>query len=66
MNDVMDTDKRNALGRRIRIVLKHAPQPMTVEEIAARLKSARSDVYEALSVSLHGWVSSTDNKFRLL
>lgn len=61
-----DIDDLNALGRRIRGVLKAATEPMTAEEIAAQLKAPAADVHEALSISLHGWVEMRAGKFRLL
>lgn len=61
-----DIDDLNKLGRRIRAVLKAATEPMSCEEIAAQLDAPVSDVVEALSISLHGWVDMCDGKFRLL
>jgi predicted transcriptional regulator len=58
----LDVDALNALGRRVRVVLKHAKGPLTVEQIATQLKAPRSDVHDALSVSLHGWVQMSANK----
>lgn len=63
---MLDIDELNVLGRRIRGVLKAAATPMTCEEIAAQLNAPRADVFEALSISLHGWVEMRDGKFRLL
>lgn len=63
---MLDIDSLNALGRRIRRVLKHAKEPMSCEEIAKKLGASKYDVFDALSQSLHGWVEMKDSKFRLL
>lgn len=62
----MDVDSLNALGKKIRRVLKSAKQPMSCEEIAKKLGASKYDVFTALSISLHGWVEMKDSKFRLL
>lgn len=56
----------NALGRKIRRVLKSAKDPMSCEEIASKLGASKYDVFESLAVSLHGWVEMKNSKFRLL
>ena len=51
-----DTDELNALGRKIRSVLKVAKQPLALDEIARRVGASRYDVHDAISISLHGWI----------
>lgn len=62
----MDVNDLNKLGRRIRGVLKASKEPMTVEQIASKLGASKYDVYESISISLHGWVLMKDSKFSLL
>jgi len=61
-----NTDERNALGRRIKKVLKASKVPLSVEDIAKTLGASKYDVFDALNISLHGWVEMKDSKFRLL
>ena len=62
----MDEADRNRLSRGIRVVLRRARQPLSLEEIAHVVKAPTADVYEAISIDLHGFYEMKGAKFRWL
>ena len=63
---MLDIDAMNALGRRIRTVLRRAKRPLALDEIASQLGTSRYNVHDAISISLHGWIEMRNNKYKLL
>jgi hypothetical protein len=59
-------DELNALGRRIRGVLRRAKAPLMLDEIARRAGASVYDVHDAISISLHGWIEIHNNAYKLL
>ena len=61
-----DLDELNALGRRIRGLLRREKKPLALDEIAQQLGASPYDVHDAISISLHGWIEIRHNKYKLL
>ena len=63
---MLDVDALNALGRRIRTLLRRAKRPLALDEIARQLGESRYDVHDAISISLSGWIEMRNNTYKLL
>lgn len=61
-----NADELNALGRRVRGVLRRAKVPLMLDEIARRTGASVYEVHDAISISLHGWIEIRNNAYKLL